>query len=164
MLMKLTPGDDLPLKLGARVPRIDELRFTLAGPAPVGVRWVEETNVVGFGDAPVEYAARASDMRHDAAPKPGGVPTKAAVKSDIERLVDRAYELHVGEEPARTATGLRMIMDAQSRAMREGVDRLMLAVAPFVKPYNACPGCGVSEGSKHFLSCYVMRPELMYKD
>ncbi len=141
MLMKLTPGDDLPLKLGARVQRIDELRFTLAGPAPVGVRWVADAG------------ALPSDMKHDSAPKPGGVPTKAAVKSDIERLVDRAYDLHVGV----TATELQMIMDAESRKMRAMTDNIMMAI----KPSRSCPGCGVSEGSKHFLSCYMVRPELL---
>ncbi len=85
MLMKLTPGDDFPLKLGARVPRIDEIRLPLVDCDYGGVLWVADEHT----------PALKSDMKHDAAPKPGGVPTKAAVRSDIERLINAQYRAAV---------------------------------------------------------------------
>ena len=168
MLMKLTPGDDLPLKLGERRPRIDELTFTLPGPDCGGVRWIEHP------------AAGFTDRKHDAAPKPGGIPTKAAVKSEIERLVDKAYEQHiapqmVGVDPGKpgaemTATGMMLmrqsadrVMNAKMRALMESMQiappaRVVYANRPNVNP---CSGCGVDEGQKHFLSCWKLRPALL---
>ena len=79
--MKLTPGDDFPLKLGARVPRIDEIRLPLVDCDYGGVLWVADKHT----------PALKSDMKHDAAPKPGGVPTKAAVKDAVKEAADALW-------------------------------------------------------------------------
>jgi hypothetical protein len=169
MLMKLTVGDDLPLKLGERVPRVDELTLTLPGPDYGGVRWV------------VDAGTMISDLKHDAAPKPGGIPTKAAVKSEIEDAamqrykeslersrarIDKDYEQHRAYPAGhleKTAPEIDLkrraaerVLNAQVRAMMENM-RMMT----HSRMLSACPGCGVDEGSKHFLSCWQLRPELL---
>jgi hypothetical protein len=153
--MKLTVGDELPLKLGERVPRPDE---PVALPEVLdcgGVLWIEHP------------AAGYTDRKHDSAPKPGGIPTKAAVQSDIERLVDKAYEQHRAYPAGhleKTATEIDLkrraaerVLNAQVRAM---VENMRMVTHP-PRMLNACPGCGVGEGFLHFSACWKVRPELL---
>jgi hypothetical protein len=83
--MKLTVGDDLPLKLGALVPRAEDIRLTLGGcDYSGGVQWVSKLD---------DTSVRGSDLRHESAPKLGGVPTKASVKKAIvSPALEKAWE------------------------------------------------------------------------